>query len=99
VVPAHHSGLAARVQTHYTSAVANVNDVGSIVNYYNTDRAAARTLGSYDLTRILLLGSSLSDLHQLDVGLLAIFEARCDRSFGFLGEFFVLNNKVVQVVS
>ena len=99
VVSADHSSLTARVQTHNASAVTNVNDVGGIVNYYNTDRAAARTLGSHDLTRILLLGSSLSELHQLDVGLLTIFEARCDRRFRLLGEFFVLNNKVVQVVS
>ena len=99
VVPAHDGGLAARVQTHDTPAVPHVNDVGGVINYYNADRAASRTLGSHDLARILFLSPGLGDLHQLDIALLTFFKAGRDRSFRFLREFIVLHDEVVQVIS
>ena len=99
VVTREHCDLSARVDRHDAATVANIDDVGHVIDDHDYGGARARSLWTNLLARHGILSSSLSHLNQVDKAALAVFEST---NYGFLGEFgeiFVLNNEVVQVVA
>ncbi len=98
VVPAKHCDLAPCVHAHDDSAVSDIDNVGSVVNDHNYCCTRTRAFRTDLLAGILVLGTLLSHLNQLDKISFAFSKAKL---YGFLGvhrELIILNHKIMQII-
>lgn len=99
VVSTEHSSVSTCIHGHEAARIAHVYNIGGVIYYNNTNRAAARSLWTYLLTRISLLSLSLSHLNQMNKVAFAFLESRDDAFLRMQGELLILDDKVVQIVA